>query len=272
MTSPNPFLGPDGTPAFLSDPNNPWAQQYWYNQWFAGTDAGRQKVEHEEQYRKYIQDEAEREYQLRVEQNERAAKQLELTEGSQKAQQWLARENLKLAQQAAKDQRLQADRSWDLQNRQFGLSQAQFGESQLQNDRSFGLGLLDRQLSMRGPRNAFAFIDAQDGANSLQPESGFLRRLVSGQYQPARGATTGRATLGEMIGQGENTARLQQRRDNDQALANQINANPANYAASYRRLSPYQQDYLKGAIEYGGGDEGSFLSSMRRGAFANRAY
>lgn len=277
MTSPNPnypagFIDPNtGMPTWMADPNNPWAQQYWGQQWWQGTPQGQQATAQEEQARQYYQDQAEREYALKYAENQRAAKQLELTEGAQVAAQWLARENLKLAKQAQQDARLNSNRSWALQQAQFGLSEDQFAESQLTNDRNFGMGLLDRQAALRGPKTAQQYIDMMDGASSLQPESGFLSRLIRGEYQPARGGTTGRATLADLAGEGVDQGAMQRRRDNDVNLVNRIAQRPQDYANAYRRLPQYQRDYLGGTLEYAGGDENTFVEKMRRGMFANRA-
>lgn len=231
----------------LGQPNDPMAaNQAAVDAWMESK-YGKWVIDLMDQDRAWNRQQAEQEYGLKLKGLQMQARQLSLQAGAQKAQQWYQRETLKLQKQAQADARLNAERQ-------------------------FGLGLLDRQLQMSGPQNAFKYLDALEGTNKLQPESGFLRRMVTGQYAPATGGgLTGRATLEGAQADAENVGALQERRKNDLALIGQIAAKPEDYYATFRHADPFQQKYVQGGVAYGGGDPESFTSRMRRGVFANQA-
>lgn len=243
---------------------------------------GQRQTAIEQSNREYVRQQAEREYQLRVDQLKQQAEQIKVTQGNAKAQQWYQRESLKLQQQAQQDARLRAERSDALDLYKFNTSRDddlyKFGQNQ-------GMQLLQLGSSLRGPSTAFQYLDVLEGAQRMQPASGFLGSLARGEYAPpTRGGVTGRATVQGMaqqmsdpkltiqpVGQGPSTlGDLQARRAADLENATTIAKDPSALGQqALERMDPYQREYLKGAIEYTGGDWNSFLNQYRGSRWAN---
>lgn len=174
--------------------------------------------------------------------------QIAVQRGAQEAERWYKEQQVRLA-----EQELGLDRD------RFGLQQelgrgelalkGELGRGQL------GLGLLELKSSLRGPADWAAYLDLGEGQTQLQPASGFLQAIASGQRVPGTDMSFGAAptpmSLASLAG---NTQQAQKDRlAADMGLAAQIAGNVGQVrAGTLEQLSPDRLDYLKGLAETGG--------------------
>lgn len=193
--------------------------------------------------------------------------QIAVSRGTQEADRWYKEQQVRLAEQ-----------EFGLDRERFGLQQELGrGELALKGELGrgeLGLGLLNLKSSLRGPADWAQYLDLGEGQTQLQPASGFLQAIASGQKVPGTDMSFGAApTPMSLAGLAGNTQAAQQARlTADMGLANQIAGNVGKVApGTLESLSPDRLDYLKGLTETGGHSWRTLASAYDRAGIGQQS-